>query len=364
MKRETDKVIIAATLILMTIGVVMIYSASYIVADQRFGDGYYFLKKQLLHITLGLLVLIGAMRFPYHYYRPLVYPLLILSTLLLLIPLISGAGVEAGGSRRWVQVGHFVFQPSELAKLSLIIYLAYFFSSKVDKVRTFKVGFLPPIITGGILIGLVLKEPDFGGALFLAAILFFMMFVAGVRLRYVLALVLASMPLLYLMVVRVGYRWNRIIAFLDPWKESEGAGFQVVQSFIAFGSGGLWGRGLGKGGQKLFYLPEAHTDFILSIVGEELGLIGVSLIILLFVLILYGGIRVALEARDLFGAYLATGVVALIGLQALINMGVVTGLLPPKGLPLPFISYGGSSLIVSSAAIGILLNIYYRSREV
>lgn len=362
-RKDLDKIIIVATLLLMGIGVLMVYSASYIVAAERYGDGYFFLKKQLLYIVLGLLALVGGMHFPYNRYRVMVYPMLILSVLLLLVPLLSSLGVEAGGARRWIRIGHITFQPSELAKLSLIIYLAYFFSSKAEKVKTFGVGFLPPLIIGSILIALVIREPDFGGAMFLATLLLFMMFVAGVRMRYILSLFLVTMPFLYLMVVRVGYRWNRIIAFLDPWKESGGAGFQIVQSFVAFGSGGLWGKGPGNGGQKLFYLPEAHTDFILSVIGEELGLIGVAVILFLYILILYGGVRIAFEAPDLFGTYLAIGVVALITLQAIINMGVVTGLLPPKGLPLPFVSYGGSSFIVNSVSMGILLNIYYRSRE-
>ena len=215
----------------------------------------------------------------------------------------------------------------------------------------------------GLIIALILKEPDFGTALSLGAIVVILMFIAVVRLRHLFSILIAVLPFLYLLVTRVDYRMKRVLTFLDPWRDSGGAGFQLVQSLIAFGAGGIWGVGLGEGKQKLFYLPEAHTDFILSVIGEELGLIGVSALIILYLIILISGIRISFKATDLFGQYLAIGITLLIVLQASVNMAVVLALLPTKGLTLPFISYGGTSLVVNMIGMGILLNIY-KNREV
>ncbi|MBI5286193.1 MAG: cell division protein FtsW [Deltaproteobacteria bacterium] len=262
-----------------------------------------------------------------------------------------------------MRAGFFTFQPSEVAKLMLVIYLAYSLSQKVDRIKTFSIGFLPHIIISGLIILLILKEPDFGTAVVLGGITIFMMYIAGVRFTYLVTLFLITLPFIYLMITQVGYRMNRIMAFLNPWKDPEGGGFQIVQSLLAFGAGGIWGVGLGEGRQKLLYLPEAHSDFILSVVGEELGLLGVSTILILYLFFLICGIRIALKAGDLFGSYLALGITLLITLQAIVNTGVVMGLLPPKGLALPFISYGGTSLVVNMVGVGILLNIFIKGSE-
>ena len=357
--RDIDKTIILATMALVAIGFVMVYSTSYIMAMQRYGSEYFFVKKHLIFIALGFLLFFAAARIPYHLYHRLTY-LIFFSSLFLLIMLIfiPEIGNTVGGAKRWLKAGPLTFQPSEPAKLAVIIYLSYYLAAKKDRVKSFAVGFLPPIIMSGLFISLILNEPDFGTALSLGIVVIIMMFIGGVRLRYLFLMFLAAAPFIYLMITGADYRMKRVLTFLDPWKDSDGAGFQLVQSFLAFGSGGIWGAGLGEGTRKLFYLPEAHTDFIFSVIGEELGLIGVSVVIILYLTILISGIRVSLKAKDLFGQYLAVGITLLVVLQAAVNMAVVTALLPTKGLTLPFVSYGGTSLVVNMLGMGILLSIY------
>jgi cell division protein FtsW len=362
--RETDKMMIVTTLLLVVAGIVMVYSSSYIVAMKRFGNEYLFLRKHLFFAVFGLASFIGGMYIPYRLYRRLTYPILIFSLILLSLVFINGVGVEAGGARRWLHLGPVTFQPSEVAKLAVVIFLAYSLEAKQRCIKSFSPGFLPHLLVPVVPILLILVEPDFGTAMVLAAVTFIMMFIGGVRLTYLLSIVVLALPALAYLIMNAGYRMKRMLVFLDPWKDPTGAGFQMVQSFLAFGSGGLFGVGLGEGRQKLFFLPEAHTDFILSILGEELGFIGVAVVIGLFILFLLCGIKAALKAPDLFGTYLAAGLTSLVILQAVINMGVVMGLLPPKGLPLPFISYGGTSLVMSMTMAGILLNIYRRGCEV
>jgi len=357
--RDVDRMLILTTTALVATGLIMVYSTSYIMAMKKYGSEYFFVKKQFIFILIGFLFFIIASKIDYHFYQRWVYPLLLASfALLLVLAFIPGVGNEVGGARRWLKLGPLTFQPSEPAKLAVIMYLAYYLSTKKEKIKTFSRGFLPPIIMSGLFIALILKQPDFGTALSLGAIAIILMFIAGVRLRHIFSLVVFAMPFLYLMVSRVDYRMKRMLTFLDPWKDSDGAGFQLVQSLIGFGAGGIWGVGLGGGKQKLFYLPEAHTDFILSVIGEELGLIGISSLVVLYLIVLFCGVRIALKAEDLFGQYLAIGITLLILLQAVVNMAVVMALLPTKGLTLPFISYGGTSLVVNMIGMGILLNIY------
>ena len=361
--RDTDKLLILSTLALVMAGVVMVYSTSYIMAMNRFGDEYFFVKKHIVFTAVGVLCLAVAMKVPYTFYRKVTYPLLLVATALLVCLYLPGVGLEAGGARRWIKVAGFTFQPSEPAKLAVVIFLAYSLSAKAERIKTFSIGFLPNVLIPGVVIALILFETDLGSAVTLSAVVLLMNFVAGVRLRYLAGLALSGVGLGFAVIRNFSYMQDRIDIFLDPWKDPFGKGFQMVQSFVAFGSGGLAGVGLGEGKQKLFYLPEAHTDFILSVIGEELGFIGVSAVVAFYVVFLICGVRIASKAKGLYAKYLALGLTFMVVLQAVVNMGVVVGLLPPKGLPLPFVSYGGSSLLVSLVAVGILVNIFIKENE-
>jgi cell division protein FtsW len=281
---------------------------------------------------------------------------------LMILVLIPGIGGSAGGAARWIRLPGFSLQPSEIAKIGLIIYMAYSLEKKQDRVKFFTAGFLPYMVVLAVLLVLLLLQPDLGAALTLGGVAIIMLFAAGTRPTYIISMFLLALPFLYFLVMNVDYRRRRVLAFLNPWEDPSNSGFQIIQSWLAFGAGGVFGQGLGEGKQKLFYLPEAHTDFILSVVGEELGFIGVILIASMFFLLVWRSIRVALGAEDTFGRFLAFGIAVLLGIEAFVNMGVVTGLLPTKGLALPFISYGGSSLLITLFAMGILLNISSRMR--
>ena len=361
--RNTDRLLIISTVVLVALGVVMVYSTSYVVAMKRFGSEYFFLKRHLIFAVVGIGVFIVSARIPYRVYKKLVYPIFILAILLLLLIFVPSLSHEAGGARRWVKILGFTFQPSEFAKFAVVVFLAYSLEAKQGVIKDFYNGFMPNIVIPGVAIALIMSQPDFGTAVTLAMLVYIMNFTAGVKFRYLAGLVVAVVPVLYIVVTNFGYMMNRITVFLDPWKDPSGAGFQMVQSFLAFGSGGLTGVGLGEGKQKLFYLPEAHTDFIFSVIGEEMGLIGASITIALYLAFFISGTRIAMRAKDLFGTYLALGLTLMISLQALINMAVVMGVLPPKGLTLPFISYGGTSLLVSLFAVGIILNICIEGNE-
>ncbi len=344
-------------LFLVGIGVVMVYSASSALAVKKFGSDYYFLKKQAVFALVGICALVACRHIPYAAYRPLAYPLLALAILLLAAVLFSPLGVTAGGSSRWLRLGPLRFQPSEFARLALIVYLAYSMERKADRIGELSIGFLPHVAVLGVLSLLILKQPDFGSAAILAVLTWLMMFVGGVKLSYLLVSCAAGLVAGAGVVMLAGYRVRRLMSFVDPWQHSSDAGYQIVHSLMAFGSGGWWGAGIGKGVQKLFYLPEPHTDFIFSVIGEELGVAGVLLIVLLYLLIVWKGIRIARHAPDLFGCFLAVGLTAALALQISINMAVTLGLLPTKGLTLPFLSYGGTSLVLNMATIGILMNI-------
>lgn len=348
---------------LLTCGVVMVYSTSYIMAMNRFGDEYFFVKKHLTFAAAGLLCFALAIKVPYTIYRKFVYPILFVSIALLVCTYIPGVGFEAGGARRWVRIAGFAFQPSEPAKFAVVLFLAYSLAAKTEKIKTFSIGFLPNVLIPGVVILLILFETDLGTAATLSAAVLLMNFVAGVRLRYLGGLVAAGVTGIFTMINAFPYMRDRIDIFLNPWADPYGKGFQSIQSFIAFGSGGITGVGLGEGKQKLFYLPEAHTDFILSVIGEELGLLGIGVVVAFFMLFLYCGVKIALRAKDMYARYLALGLTFMVVLQAAVNMAVVMGLLPPKGLPLPFISYGGTSLMVNLAAVGVMLNIYIKQNE-
>lgn len=352
-----DVWLLFTTVLLVGLGITMVYSSSAVLAQERFGDSYFFLKRTLIFAFVGAIFLVVAAKIPYFYIKRLVYPFLVGSLILVGLVFIPKIGRTIGGATRWIGVGPVAFQPSEIAKVALIILLAYSMEKKADKIRSFGVGFVPHVVLMLIVASMILLQRDFGAAATIAAITWIMMFVAGVRVRYLMSIMVFALPLAWKLIGTSGYRRRRILAFLNPWSDQYGSGFQMIQSYVAFNEGGWFGRGLGEGQQKLFYLPEAHTDFIFSVLGEELGLLGVLAVIGLFGFFCYRGLKIALHAPDAFGRYLAVGCTFLISLEAVLNMGVVMGILPTKGLPLPFISYGGSSLTISLLTVGILLNV-------
>ncbi len=354
--QEYDLIIMSMAIALTCFGVVMVYSASNIMAAKKFHDGFFFLKRQGLFSLVGFAIMLGVMHIDYHTWKKLAVPILLACLAMLVMVLIPGIGGKAGGSSRWIKLPGFNLQPSEMAKLALIMYMAYSLDKKQDKVKNFAEGIIPYMIVLAILIGCLALQPDLGGALTLVAVAMTMLFAAGMRVSHFLSMVLLMLPLLMYKLSR-GYHKSRMEAWFNPWSDPEGKGFQIIQSWLALGTGGVFGLGLGEGKQKLFYLPEAHTDFILSVVGEELGFLGVIVIIGMFFLLVQRAMRIAVAAPDPFGRFLAFGIAVLFGIEASVNMGVVTGLLPTKGLALPFISYGGSSLLVNLFAVGILLNI-------
>ncbi|MBI5561845.1 MAG: putative lipid II flippase FtsW [Deltaproteobacteria bacterium] len=362
--RDIDWILISSTMFLMVAGIVMVYSTSYVYAFTRFGDGQVFFRKHLLWALIGLGAFAAGARLPYCWYRRLAYPCLVLAALLLMAVSLPHVGFTAGVARRWVRLGPLTFQPSEAAKLSVVIFLAYRLAAKGERIKEFAFGLLPNLVFSGVIVFLIMREPDLGSSVFVACLVVVMCVIAGARLWHLAAVAAAAAPLVWFFVVRKHeYMLGRLSAFMDPWGNAAGKGFQLIQSFIAFGSGGVTGVGLGDGKQKLLYLPEAHTDFIFSVIGEEFGLVGVGVIIALYLAILYCGVKTALAAKDSHGRYLAAGLTFMIAAQAAANMGVVLGVLPPKGLPLPFLSYGGSSLAVNMFAAGVLLNIWMKGSE-
>jgi len=342
---------------LICIGVVMIYSSSSIYAWEIYKDSMFFIKRHFLFLAIGSLLAFFAMTFDYRLLKKYAKPLLIVSFFLLLLVLIPGIGREVSGARRWFRFKFISFQPSGLAILAVIIYVADFLSRKGNNIKLFFRGFLPPVMVLGCCAVLILVEPDLGSTILIGLVVFLMLYIAGTRTAYLLSIVLASLPALYLLVFSVPYRRARILSFLNPWVDPKGSGFQIIQSQVALGSGGFFGVGLGHSKQKLFYLPAAHTDFIFSIIGEELGLIGTLGVILLFALFIQQGLKVIKNAADKFGYFLSLGLLLMLSLRAVINIGVSCGFFPTKGLPLPFISYGGSSFIFDMVSVGILINI-------
>jgi len=338
----------------------MIYSSSAIYASEKFGDSTFFLKKHLLYLAIGLILSFLVMSFDYQKLKLFVKFGYLFSIVLLGLVLVPYIGIEAGGARRWLKIAWFSFQPAEFAKVVLIIYLADFFSRRQERLKDFFFGFLPAAITTLLVAGLILVQPDLGNSVVVIFVAFVLYFAAGINLKHITSCVLVSIPVLYFLVFSVPYRKARMMAFLNPWLDPRGTGFQIIQSFLALGLGGLIGVGLGKSQQKLFYLPASHTDFIFSIIGEELGLLGTLSVIIIFTIFIWHGAKVALKAGDLFGKLLALGLVVKIAFETIVNIGVTTGMLPTKGLPLPFISYGGTSLAMNMMSVGLLLNIARR----
>jgi cell division protein FtsW len=361
MVRKVRINLLTVAVVLVCIGIVMIYSSSSIYAWERYGDSFYFLKRHISFLCVGLLLAFLAMVVDYHFFKKYAHWLIWIA--LILLVLIPGLGREVSGARRWFRYKFISFQPSEFANLALIVYIADFISRKEDKIKMLLEGFMPGMAMLGAVVLFVLLQPDLGTVIALGSVVLIMLFVAGVRGRHILTLILSSLPALYFLIFNVPYRRARILAFLNPWLDPKGSGFQIIQSQIAIGSGGLLGRGLGHSQQKLFYLPAAHTDFIFSIIGEELGLLGTLGIIILFMIFIQQGLKIIKHAQDRFGYFLALGLILMISLKAIINIGVSCGVFPTKGLPLPFISYGGSALIFDMVSLGILINIARSGQE-
>ncbi|MBN1381425.1 MAG: putative lipid II flippase FtsW [Deltaproteobacteria bacterium] len=355
--KNPDVILLIITLILVMVGTVMIYSSSSIMAAARYHDGYLFLKKQLIFVCLGLGLMILWTKIPYHYLKKLAYPFIGLSFVLLVAIFIPHVGMKAGGAKRWLKLGFFSFQVSEMVKVAIVLFLAHFLTKKMDVLRDFKKGVVAPLTVVAFLVGLILLQPDFGTAVIIAILLMFMLYVSGCRVLHLSEMVAALIPIGVFILMQKPYRLARLTAFHDPWKDPHNTGFQIIQSLISFGSGGAFGVGVGDGMQKLFYLPEPHTDFIIAVIAEEAGFVGVMAVIVLFSVFIYRGFMIAFKAPDRFGSLLAAGLTMIIALEAFVNIAGVMGLVPLKGLALPFLSYGGTSLLMSLMMVGILLNV-------
>ena len=351
-----DPWLLASVLLLTGFGLVMVYSASAVVAQDKLHDQFYFLKRQLVAAAIGTSLLAAILAVGYRRLEALAVPLLLAVLAALVLVLVPGVGRVAGGARRWIDLGVISVQPAEAAKVVLVLYLARSLARKKERMRIFSIGFVPHVLVTGVLVALVLAEKDLGTAVILSVVLFAMLFAAGVPVGYLVGAVLAAAPVAWKLVAGTPYRMQRITAFLDPWQHRDGVGFQIVESLLGIGNGGFAGQGLGQGKGKLYYLPAAHTDFIAAVVAEETGLVGTAILLLLLAVLVWRGMRASLRASDAFGCYLSLGLTTLFGAQALVNIAVVFGLLPTKGLTLPFVSYGGSSLITLLAAAGMLLS--------
>ncbi len=355
--KSPDLWLLCSVLILSGLGLLMILSSSAIMAERYYEDKYFFFKRQALFFLAGLGVMYVAYIVPRDFIYRMRYLWVGLALLLLALTIFTPLGYAAGGSSRWLSLGVVNIQPLELAKVALVIYLACFFALKQDKIKTFSVGFLPPTLITGFFCALLLLQPDFGGAVFMAGLLFLISLIGGTRLIYLISSSVLAGATAAILVLQSPYRFRRWFSFLDPFQDAQDAGYQLVQSLYAFGSGGLWGLGLGEGRQKLFFLPEAHNDFIMAVLGEELGFIGISLIFLILGIMLWRIWVICLAQSELVDRFAGFGMGMIIMLGALINMAVVLGAIPPKGLPMPFISYGGSSLLASFFCAGFLLNL-------
>ena len=355
--RTPDIILLLITLILVTVGTAMIYSSSSIIALEKYNDGQYFLKKQIFFVILGLISMVLLTKIDYTTWKKAAYPGIILSLIMLALLFIPHVGLKRGGATRWLNFGVFSFQVSEMVKIAIVVFLAHLLARKAHLLKKFSRGVLIPSAITAVVISFILLEPDFGTAVIIASILILMLSLAGSRMTHLMFLAAAFIPVGAWLIFHKGYRLTRLTVFLDPWKDAGNSGFQIIQSLISFGSGGTFGVGIGDGMQKLFYLPQPHTDFILSIIAEESGFIGVSIVIILFSIFVFRGFMIAMKAPDLFGTLLASGLTMVIAMESFINIAGVMGLIPLKGLALPFLSYGGSSFVMSMIAVGILLNI-------
>ncbi len=355
--KPPDFIIFFTAIILLGIGIVMVFSSSFYTATEIQGDSYYFLKRQVFWAFLGLLGMIFLANYDYWKIKKYIKFLLLINFILLLLVYVPGVGIEINAARRWIGFGGMTIQPSEFTKIVLVIFTAAFLSKKNSELKNFWIGVFPPLVIMGVCFLLILKQPDLGTAVAIAGTVLIILFTAGIEWKHIFALVIPSVPAIGYLMLSEEYRRRRFFSFLDPWADRMDTGYHIIQSLYALGPGRLFGVGLGRSRQKFFYLPEPHSDFIFALIGEELGFIGAVTVILLFFLLIWRGFKLALMAPDVFGSLLAVGIVSMIALQVIINIGVVTGSIPVTGINLPFISAGGSSLFFSLSSIGILLNI-------
>ncbi|RJP84534.1 MAG: putative lipid II flippase FtsW [Desulfobacteraceae bacterium] len=354
-----DVTVMLPVLLLTGIGIAMVYSASSAIALQNYEDEYYFFTRQLISAGIGFLAFLIGRYIPYQMYRRTSYLLFAGSMALLVVVLLEGMGREVKGSVRWIDFLYFRFQPVELARFALIVFMGYSIAKKQDRIESFAIGFMPHVVVLMIFSILILLQPDYGSVVIFWAMGWLLMFAGRVSLRQlVTTALLVVLPAAIFLIFSSSYRLKRVLSFWDPWQYPKAEGYQVIHSLMGFGSGGLWGKGFGQGYQKLFYLPDPHTDFIFSVIGEEGGLRWVLIVIGLYLIVLWRGLTIAKMERDFFGSLLALGITVSITLQAVINMAVNLSLLPTKGLTLPFLSYGGSSLVINLGLIGVLMNIW------
>lgn len=357
-KKQPDFLLILLVFLLTGFGLIMVYSSSYVWAYfEHDGDTAFYLKRQIVRAVMGIVGMFITMSIPFTAYKKLVPLILIGLMVIMLLVLIPGIGVSSGGAQRWLNLGFMTLQPSEFVKLGLIIYLAFIYSKKQAYIKDFFRGVIPPLVVVAIFFILILLQRDLGTGMSIIFFTIVMIFCSGAQFKHIFALGLMSGVIFLTFALTQSYRLKRLTSFIDPWADRYDSGYQLTQSLIAIGNGGLTGNGIGNSMQKFLYLPDAHTDFIFAIIAEELGLIGVVLFLSCYVLFIVRGIHVAIRCPDSYGTLLGVGIVSMLGIQALINIAVAAGRLPVTGIPLPFISYGGSSLLLTLVSVGILLNI-------
>lgn len=361
-RRRPDLILLGSILALLTIGIIMVYSSSAVKGYVQYDDPYHFLKMEVIWVGIGLAAMVMAMRFDLQFLRRFAKSALILAIVLLILVKIPGVGRRVNGADRWIGLGPLSIQPSEVIKLAMVLVMAHLLALNPHKIKSFRKGLLPILGLLGLIAGLIMLQPDLGTTLAIAGTTFFMLIAAGARVSHMLALGGSGLGLVVAAIAAAPYRMRRITAFLDPWADPSGKGYQTIQALLALGPGGLFGLGLGQSKQKFLYLPENHTDFIFAMIGEELGFVGASLVVILFFLLAWRGFRVAMGAPDAFTGLLAVGLTAMVSIQAMINMGVVSGVLPVTGITLPFLSYGGTSLVFTMLGVGVLLNISRESK--
>jgi len=361
-RRRPDIILLGVVLTLLGLGVVMVYSSSAVKGYIQYDDPWHFFKMEIIWVVAGLAAMLVAMRLDLKWLRKIAKPALYLAIILLVLVKIPGIGRTVNGADRWIGLGPLSVQPSEVIKLAMVLVMAHYLALDPLKIKSFRFGLVPILGLLGVVAGLIMLQPDLGTTLVIAGTTFFMLIAVGARVSHLVALGGVGVALVVAAIAAAPYRMRRILAFLDPWADPSGKGYQTIQALLALGPGGLFGLGLGQSKQKFLYLPENHTDFIFAMIGEELGFVGTSFVVLLFFVFVWRGFRVGMGAIDLFSGLLAVGLTSMVGIQAMINMGVVSGILPVTGITLPFLSYGGTSLVFTMLGVGILLNISREAR--